>query len=407
MIRALAYMLVALVVTTIVHAYLHRRLIADTALPPRWRRVARVALAIAAALLPAGMAALLAMRTAPRALQTPIMWCAFVWSGLLSFLLPLLFVSEAARVLPASPERRRVMARIIALTSGGISAILGGVATVAARRPLVVTRVRARLPRLDESMRGYKIVQISDLHVSATIGRDLVEAVVARVNALSPDLVAVTGDLVDGSVEELGPLVASLAQLRARDGVYFVTGNHEYLSGASEWVAFVATLGMRVLRNEHVAIGGARGFDLIGIDDESGAPDLAGALAGRDRSRASVLLAHRPDVVAEAARAGIGLQLSGHTHGGQIAPLGWTLERLRQPYVFGLYEIGETLLYVTSGAGYWGPPMRLATRAEIVCLDLDSVTPPVAEEAPPTGRRGRARRRRTARRAPSRRRAKL
>jgi hypothetical protein len=226
-------------------------------------------------------------------------------------------------------------------------------------------------------MSGYRLVQISDVHVSATIGRGLVESLVATVNALEPDLVAITGDLVDGSVKELGPLVESLARLRARDGVYFVTGNHEYLSGVAEWLAFLPSLGIRVLRNEHARIGGDEGFDLIGIDDQSGGswvkghgPDLSAALHGRDAARASVLLAHRPDDVLEAARHGIGLQLSGHTHGGQIAPIGWALERIRQPRVFGLYEVGATTLYVTSGAGYWGPPMRLGTRAEIVVFEL-------------------------------------
>ncbi len=363
MMRFIAYLASALVVTTAVHLYLHRRLVRDTALTT-WRRPACIALFAGAALLPLGMVGLLVMRTASRSFTAPLMWCAFTWVGLLLFLLPMMLVGELRR--PTDPARRRVMAGAM----GALTLVLGGASAVIAQLPLIVRRFRIPLANLGASMSGYKVVQISDLHVSATIGRELVEAVVARVNALDPDLIAITGDLVDGSVKDLGPLLAPLAALRARDGVYFVTGNHEYLSGVDEWVAFMPTLGFRVLRNERVAIGGEHGFDLIGIDDPSGTPDLHAALRGRDTTRASVLLAHRPDEVAAAARHGIGLQLSGHTHGGQVSPLGWLLERAHQPYVFGLYAVEKTALYVTSGAGYWGPPMRLGTRAEIALFEL-------------------------------------
>src|SRR5262249_40460007 len=151
------------------------------------------------------------------------------------------------------------------------------------------------------------------------------EDLVRRVNELGPDLVAITGDLVDGSVEDLGELVRPLEQLRAKDGVYFVTGNHEYYSGASEWMQFLATLGVKVLANERVAVRGAAGFDVAGVHDWSAGqfgpgPDLARALAGRDTSRACVLLAHQPKQIEEADHLGVDLQLSGHTHGGQLFP---------------------------------------------------------------------------------------
>ena len=384
MLRAAAYLLGAIVITALVHGYLHRRLVRDTDLGPAWSRRASVATTGAAALLPAGMAGLLLMREAPRSVASPLMWCCFSWVGLLVFLLPLMFAGEAVRAWmlrsegagPHHPERRRALARVIGAVSGVATLGLGASAAVVAQLPPVVRRVRIPLPGLGEAMSGYRIVQISDVHVSATIGRALVESIVASANALEPHLVAITGDLVDGSVKELAPLVASLAHLRARDGVYFVTGNHEYLSGVAEWLDHLGSLGIRVLRNERVAIGREDGFDLIGVDDPSGSdwaaghgPNLPAALAGRDAARASVLLAHRPDDVQQAARHGIGLQISGHTHGGQML-VGWALERLVQPYVFGLYQVGNTALYVTSGAGYWGPPMRFATRAEIVLFEL-------------------------------------
>jgi len=377
-------MLGAIIVTALVHGYLHRRLIRDAGISPPWRKRASLVTVAVAALLPAGMAGLLMMRDAPRSIAAPLMWCAFGWVGVLLFLLPLVLVGEVVRTWvlrpgrgPTDPERRRAMARVIGMVSGVATAFLGGGAAIVAQVNPLVRRLRIPLAGLGAEMSGYKVVQISDVHVSATIGRGLLESLVATVNALEPDLIAITGDLVDGSVKELGSMIAPLAHLHTRDGVFFVTGNHEYLSGCDEWLGFLATLGVRVLRNERVAIGGKDGFDLIGIDDQSGGswvkghgPDLSTAASGRDATRASVLLAHRPDGVLEAARHGIGLQLSGHTHGGQIAPIGWALERLRQPYVFGLHEVGSTTLYVTSGAGYWGPPMRLGTRGEIVMFEL-------------------------------------
>jgi len=385
MLRAAAYLMGALLVSAAVHGYLYARLVHDTELAPPWRRRARFAILGLASLFPAGMGALLAMHDAPRAVAAPLMWVTFGWVGVLLFLLPALCVAEIVRFASHRPragkpllrERRRAMARAVGAISGAVAVVLAGGSAAVAQLSPVVRRFRIPLRGLGPQMAGYRIAQVSDVHVSATIGRTLVESLVEHVNALEPDLVVITGDLVDGSVHGLGALVAPLSDLRARDGVYFVTGNHEYLSGVEEWLAFLPSLGIRVLRNEHVAVGGDEGFDLIGIDDPSGSSwlrghgaDLPAALRGRDRSRASILLAHRPDGIAEAARADIGFQISGHTHGGQISPMWWILERLHQPYVYGLHQVDATTLYVTSGAGFWGPPMRCGTRAEIAVFEL-------------------------------------
>jgi predicted MPP superfamily phosphohydrolase len=192
-------------------------------------------------------------------------------------------------------------------------------------------------------------------------------------------VVVVTGDLVDGSVDRLRHAVAPLVELKARHGCFFVTGNHEYYSGAVAWCRHLTTLGLRVLRNERVEIGrDGCVFDLAGIDDYSAhgfghghGADLARAVEGRDRSRALVLLAHQPRAVAEAQRHGVDLQLSGHTHGGQIWPF-HLLVRLQQPVVSGLVKLGQTFLYVSNGTGYWGPPMRLGAPAEVTEIVLRS-----------------------------------
>jgi predicted MPP superfamily phosphohydrolase len=254
------------------------------------------------------------------------------------------------------------------------------VGALALRRALArveVKEVAVQLARLSPRHTGTTIVQLTDLHVGPTIGRAFIEDIVRRTNALKPDVVAITGDLVDGSVERLRDAVAPLGELRATHGVYFVTGNHEYFSGADPWLAELEGLGIRVLRNERVSIGeGTEGFDIAGVHDYGAArldptarPDLGRALSGRDPARPVVLLAHQPRAVVEAAKHGVDLQLSGHTHGGQIWPFTYFV-KLQQPYVAGLHQHGLTQIYVSPGTGYWGPPMRLGTRAEITRLTL-------------------------------------
>ena len=220
-------------------------------------------------------------------------------------------------------------------------------------------------------------MQVTDIHVGATIGRAFIERVAAQANALKPDVFCITGDLVDGSVDELRRLVEPIATVKSRYGSYFVTGNHEYYSGADAWLAELERLGIRTLQNARVSIGdGKKSIDLAGVPDwmarlEGHRPDLARALAGRDPERELVLLAHQPRQIAQAAKAGVGLQLSGHTHGGQIAPFG-ALVALTQPFLAGHHHVGDTQIYVSRGTGYWGPPMRLGAPAEITKIVLTS-----------------------------------
>ncbi|HEX4338967.1 MAG TPA: metallophosphoesterase [Polyangiaceae bacterium] len=369
-----------------VHFYVWRRLVVDPAPPAALRGVLTgvfIALYLA---IPATFYVSRARDIgARRLLSLP----GYVWMGVVFILLMLLVGTDVIRLVgglvqrlvaevpPADPVRRVTVARLFA----GAIAFVGGGATLAALRsglgPVVVKDVRVRLDRLPKELHGTTIVQLSDVHVGPTIGRDFVERIVAQVNALSPDVVAITGDLVDGSVAELGDLVAPIAGMKSRFGTYFVTGNHEFYSDANAWCRHLASLGIRVLRNERVSIGeGAASFDLAGVEDHDAArfgtpSDVAKAVEGRDPGRELVLLAHQPRSAFDADRHGVGLQLSGHTHGGQIWPWSYFVY-LQQPVVAGLERVGRTLVYVSCGTGYWGPPMRLRAPAEITRIVLES-----------------------------------
>jgi predicted MPP superfamily phosphohydrolase len=240
-----------------------------------------------------------------------------------------------------------------------------------------VRQVDVSLSRLPAALDGFRIAHLTDLHIGATLDGDWLREVVADVSRLTCDLIVITGDLVDGYVHHLKDHVAPLGGLAAPHGVFFVTGNHEYFYDADDWIAAVEGWGIRVLRNERVSIGdGAHTFDLVGVDDynakrmlEGHGQDLARALEGISPNRETVLLAHQPRTIFEAAEKGVGLQLSGHTHGGQIWPI-THLVGLQQPYNKGLFEQGNTQIYVSQGTGYWGPPMRLGTENEIAVIRL-------------------------------------
>lgn len=306
--------------------------------------------------------------------QTPLM--ALLSSPLLAPLPP--SPSPAHRdAEPPSPSRRAFIARAAA---GGALVGTSGLVTLGVRnalgdidRPLV----EVRLPRLPPQLSGLRIVQISDVHIGPILDRRFIERVVDEVNALRPDVVAITGDLVDAPVSLIGADLAPLARLRPRWGTWFVTGNHEYYAGIDGWSEHLATLGVRTLLNERVTIGDAVTLDLAGTPDDHGgrflpdhAPDLPRALAGRDPDRPLVLLAHRPNGIVGAADAGVGLQLSGHTHGGQLWPFGAAVA-MTHPYVAGLHQhTQDTWIYVSRGTGFWGPPMRVGAPAEITTVVL-------------------------------------
>jgi len=369
-----------------VHYYLWHRMLRSTALSPRVQKWgARVLLALGVAL----PLAMLLGRSLPRSVAAILSFVVYTWMGLAALLGSALLLSEPMRAVvhalskfvskPLDEARRMFLSRTIAGSAGVLTFGLAGSGAAEALGEVAVRKVNVALKRLPASMSGVRIVQLTDVHIGPTIGRAWLAGIVGRVNALDPDVVVITGDLVDGSVEALREHVAPLADLRAKYGVYFVTGNHEYYSGAEAWMEELARIGVRVLRNERVSIGeGAASFDLAGVDDWTGGsyvkghgPDLTKAVAGRDASRELVLLAHQPRQIFEAVAAGVGLQISGHTHGGQIFPATMFV-RLQQPFVAGLDRLGETQIYVSRGTGYWGPPMRVGAPAEITLLELRS-----------------------------------
>ncbi|MFJ6868251.1 metallophosphoesterase [Streptomyces termitum] len=281
---------------------------------------------------------------------------------------------EAAPAPAAAVSRRLFVSR--AVGGAAVAVAAGTVATGAygVLRGPKVKRVTVPLAKLPRAAHGYRIAVVSDIHLGPTLGRAHAQRIVDTINSTQPDLIAVVGDLVDGTVEDLGPAAEPLAGLRARHGSFFVTGNHEYISGAEPWVEHVRELGLRPLRNERLEI--AAGFDLAGVDDVAGeregrGPDFVRALGDRDRSRAAVLLAHQPVVIDDAVRHGVDLQLSGHTHGGQLWP-GNLIAELANPTVAGLERYGDTQLYVSRGAGAWGPPVRVGAPSDITIVQLAS-----------------------------------
>ncbi|MFG3188653.1 metallophosphoesterase [Streptomyces omiyaensis] len=436
MIAFLLILPVVLALLGAVHWYVWRRLVRDVTVPGGLARRVGTVLLIVLPLL--SLAALASGRAgAPFLFQQVVAWPGFLWLALLLYVVLALLVGEAVRPLLGRALARRAAAAAPAPApapvslpapapvpvpergpepeavpepepetetepgagagSGGkapaaevsrrlfVARVVGGAAAAAAAGTVAngaygvlrgpkVKRVTVPLAKLPRAAHGYRIAVVSDIHLGPILGRAHSQRIVDTINATQPDLVAIVGDLVDGTVEDLGPAAEPLARLRARHGSFFVTGNHEYFSGADAWVDHVRELGLRPLRNERLEV--AAGFDLAGVDDVAGesegrGPDFGRALGDRDRSRAAVLLAHQPVVIDDAVAHGVDLQLSGHTHGGQLWPGGYLAE-LANPTVAGLERYGDTQLYVSRGAGAWGPPVRVGAPSDITVVQLAS-----------------------------------
>lgn len=414
----------ALVVLGTVHWYLWWRCVATTTRPgSRPRRIASVALVLLGLCL---VGALVATRTLPITVVRLLGLPGYTWMALLFYLLLALLLIELPRLAvrmvlvvarrSARSGRRTaepadtgtetgtetetgtgtgtdgveartgssdetgatVSRRLFLARSGAAVAGLTAVACVGAGVPQALgeprrTRVRVPLARLPRQADGFRIAMVSDIHLGPTLRRGHTERLVRALNEFEADCVAIVGDLADGRVSELAGDVAPLTGLRSRYGTFFVTGNHEYYVEPERWLAHLPTLGIRVLRNERVALGP---IDLAGVNDlnavNSGdAADYEKALGGRDSSRPVVLLAHQPAQVFDAAKYQVDLQLSGHTHGGQLWPF-MAVVKLQQPTVAGLDTVAGIPIFTSTGAGFWGPPVRLGAPPEVALIELTS-----------------------------------
>ena len=380
------------VLSVVVHAYVAARLLpgvtASAGTPAGW--LLGVLLAASAGLVPLALRRRRGKRTPEEIRRSDaIAWASFTLMGLFSSLFVLTVARDAVEIVlwlaslvgaPRLSSHEHELGASLVVAAALLVTLAG---LYGARRPPRVKTVDIPLKDLPAALHGFKIAQISDMHIGPTIKRPAMKHVVATINRLEVDAVAITGDLVDGNVYELSRHVAPLAGLRSRHGTLFVTGNHEYYSGHLPWIKYLPTLGVRVLLNEHVillhhnvpiVIAGVTDFNAASYDT-SHRTDVALAITGAPRAAVKVLLAHQPRSCIEAEAAGFDLQLSGHTHGGQFLPWNFFV-RLQQPFTAGLHRVKDMLIYISRGTGYWGPPKRLGSPSEITLIRLVTATGP-------------------------------
>ncbi len=383
------------ILAVLLHAYAGLRLVpAIFAVSPSFALAVALALAVSAVAMPLPFVGLWSShKQVSRGLQ----WLGLLAMGWFSSMIVLTLARDAGLLLTWAAQAAAGLgvdwARSQQLTAMAVPLLATATSIVGffnARRTAPVKRVDVPIRGLPAAFHGFTIAQLSDLHVGPTIRRGYIQRIVDRVNQLEADAIAITGDLVDGTVAALQQHIAPLAGLKARHGTFVVTGNHEYYAGAHAWIEELRRLGLRVLMNEHVLLG-ANGAGAAQTDDEmdnatlvlAGVTDfhaahfdaahasspeaaLAGAPAG---ATTRVLLAHQPRSAPAAAAAGFQLQLSGHTHGGQFFP--WNLfVPLQQPFTAGLHALGDMWVYTSRGTGYWGPPKRFGAPSEITLVRL-------------------------------------
>ena len=329
------------------------------------------------------------------AVATPLAWFAYISFGLFTLILPALLLRDGFLVLgrlakpkkknPAqgsgsgawNPSRRLFLLNSTNAAILGVTGSMAGYGVAQAVQAPPIKTVDVPIAHLPEVFEGFRILQITDLHVSLTVKADYVKRVVERAAGQGADVVVFTGDMADGPAHELGKEAAPLAELKGRWGKYFVTGNHEYYSGVKGWLDVARQLGFTPLINSHVLIE-TRGAELVlaGITDyrahtlvPSHLSNPEAALVNTRPDQVRILLAHQPKSIFQAAPLGVDLMISGHTHGGQYLPWNFMVP-LDQPYVHGLHKRGKTQIYVSRGTGYWGPPMRIGAPSEITVLRL-------------------------------------
>lgn len=379
----LRFLLISTTLVGLLHYYIGARLI--NALDwPTWIAWTGWALLLLSTLLQP--VALLARSLQQPSVRDAVSWVSMTVMGLFSSLLVFTVLRDLVLLLVAGIHAIGLLTADINFTTiendtAGLTVLAALTTSIAgfflARKLARVVNVTVPLRNLPAGLHGFRIVQISDIHVGPTIKQGYLARIVHQVNALEADLVAITGDLVDGRVHELAAHTLPLSQLNARHGSFFVTGNHEYYSGAREWITELKRLGLRVLLNEHVQLLHQNATLVIaGVTDYSAGAfyedhhsDPQAAITSAPAHAPKILLAHQPRSAEAAAAAGFDLQLSGHTHGGQFWPWKYFVP-LQQPYVAGLHRLQDLWVYVSRGTGYWGPPNRFGAPSEITCLTL-------------------------------------
>ncbi len=376
--RQRRFLILALSLLVLLHVYIGQRILPALPVAGVGQLAGVLYLILSALLIPAGFGA---RRLLPKPLAERLVWPGLLAIGLGSSLLVLTLLRDIVLLVALpflSGADLSALSRTTALGVPLLSLLLSIVGFSNARRTARVVEVQIPLANLPPAFHNFSIVQISDIHVGPTIKHEYLDAIVRRVNELDADIVAITGDLVDGRVESLAPHIAPLGRLQGRHGCYFVTGNHEYYSGAPGWIRELRRLGIRVLLNEHEVLQrDDAALVIAGITDYSAhlfepehRSDPQKALAGAPTTAAArILLAHQPRSCFGAEQAGFDVQLSGHTHGGQFLPWNFFVP-LQQPFVAGLKRVGRLWLYVSRGTGYWGPPMRLGAPSEITRIRL-------------------------------------
>jgi predicted MPP superfamily phosphohydrolase len=382
------FVLPILLISLLLHAFVGWSVEPDlTAVDPSLGVALWVLLLLSALLLPMGF---LARRIAKPPLSDLLTWLGLLCMGLGSTLFVLTLLREFALLLgqvidwiwPFSVASLRAQSALF-LPILGILITLWGFWN--ARRTAAVVRIDVPIANLPAALQGFNVAQISDIHVGPTIKGGYLSRIVERVNSLGADMVAITGDLVDGNVHELRDHIVPLTKLVSRHGTFFVTGNHEYYSGAPGWIEALRTLGVQVLMNEHVVIhhnsdaqdpeqamvvvAGVTDFSAHRFDETHRSNPEQAMLGAPVHAVFKLLLAHQPRTAPAAMLAGFDLQLPGHTHGGQFWP--WNhFVKLQQPFTAGLHKLQSLWVYTSRGTGYWGPPKRFGAPSEITLLRL-------------------------------------
>jgi predicted MPP superfamily phosphohydrolase len=369
------FALAVMVIFAPIQIYIGWRLIPDLPINIAFQILGAGIIAISAVLIPFGTLASVFVKSQVAADR--LVWAGSLTLGWFSSLLIFTLLRDISLFF-ASGHDWVVESAVLALVLSVLVTLIG---FVNARRIANVVNIDIPLERLPLALDGFTIAQITDIHVGPTIKGKYVQGVVNKVNDLNPDIIAITGDIVDGRVHQLAKDTAPLGKLDARYGVYLVTGNHEYYSGAEEWVEEFRRIGLNVLMNEHEIVR-HNDTDIVvaGVNDYSAGKVIAAhksdpnaAISGSPADAPKILLAHQPRSADAAAKAGFDLQLSGHTHGGQFWP--WNhFVRLQQPFTAGLRRFGHLWVYTSRGTGYWGPPKRFGAPSEITLIKLSKAS---------------------------------